>query len=168
MIFAAGLGTRLRPITDRIPKALVHAGDKTLLQWVTEKMIRSGIRDVVINIHHFPDQIRAFLERNNNFGINIQFSDESDAILDTGGALLKAAPLLSGDEPILVHNVDVLSSISFRELLEVHQASGALATLAVRKRNTSRYLLFNPGMRLTGWENRATGEIREADRKSVV
>lgn len=84
MIFAAGLGTRLRPITDRIPKALVHAGDKTLLQWVTEKMIRSGIRDVVINIHHFPDQIRAFLERNNNFGINIQFSDESDAILDTG------------------------------------------------------------------------------------
>ncbi len=162
MIFAAGLGTRLRPITDRIPKALVHAGDKTLLQWVTEKMIRSGIRDVVINIHHFPDQIRAFLERNNNFGINIQFSDESDAILDTGGALLKAAPLLSGDEPILVHNVDVLSSISFRELLEVHQASGALATLAVRKRNTSRYLLFNPGMRLTGWENRATGEIREA------
>jgi NDP-sugar pyrophosphorylase family protein len=161
MIFAAGLGTRLRPLTDTLPKAMVRVGGKPLLQWNIEKMIKAGITDIVINVHHFPEQIRAFLAENHSFGINIQISDETDAILDTGGGLLKAAPLLSGEEPILVHNVDILSNLDLKLVLEYHLSKKALATLVVRKRKTERNLLFDQQMSLTGWINTKTGELRE-------
>jgi NDP-sugar pyrophosphorylase family protein len=161
MIFAAGLGTRLRPLTDNLPKALVRVGGKPLLQWNIEKLIAAGISDIVVNVHHFPNQIRAFLVYNHNFGITIHISDETDQILDTGGGLKKAAPLLAGDEPILVHNVDILSNLDLNLLREHHLAQNALATLVVRERKTERNLLFDPQMHLTGWINTKTGETKE-------
>jgi len=162
MIFAAGLGTRLRPMTDTIPKALVCIGGKPMLERVIEKMIRADCREIVVNVHHFPEQIRDFLKEHHHFGITIHVSDESDAILDTGGGLLRAAALLRGDEPVLIHNVDVISNLDLQMLVNWHRASQALATLVVRERKTERYLLFNREMRLTGWTNRDTGETREA------
>jgi NDP-sugar pyrophosphorylase family protein len=162
MIFAAGLGTRLRPLTDNTPKALVPVGNKPLLQWIIEKIIRTGCLKIVVNVHHFSEQIRAFLAKNNNFGITIHISDESDAILDTGGGLLKAAGFLKGTEPVLIHNVDIISNMDLGSLLDYHLSGKSLATLAVRHRETERYLLFNRNMRLTGWTNKATGEIRKA------
>jgi len=161
MIFAAGLGTRLRPLTDTLPKALVRVGGKPLLQWNIEKLIAAGIHDIVVNVHHFPDQIRAFLASRHNFGITVHISDESDEILDTGGGLKKAAHLLAGNEPILVHNVDILSNLDLNLLLDYHLFQNALATLVVRERKTDRNLLFDPQMRLTGWINTKTGEIKE-------
>jgi NDP-sugar pyrophosphorylase family protein len=161
MIFAAGLGTRLRPLTDTLPKALVRVGDKPLLQWTVEKLVKAGISEIVINVHHFPDLIRDFLTSNRNFGISIQISDESDAILDTGGGLKKAAHLLAGDEPILIHNVDIVSNLDLSLLLKYHLSQNALATLVVRKRKTDRNLLFDTQMRLTGWINTKTREIKE-------
>jgi NDP-sugar pyrophosphorylase family protein len=161
MIFAAGLGTRLRPLTDHLPKALVRVGGKPLLQWNIEKLITAGISEIVINIHHFPDQIRDFLLSSNYFGITIHLSDESDEILDTGGGLKKAAPLLTGDEPILIHNVDILSNLDLNLLLAYHLSQQALATMVVRERKTDRHLLFDPLMRLTGWINLKTGELKE-------
>jgi len=160
-ILSAGLGTRLRPLTDTLPKALVRVGGKALLQWNIEKMVGAGIREIVVNIHHFPGQIRQFLEENNHFGIDIHISDETEAILDTGGGLKKAAPLLAGDEPVLVHNVDILCNLDFNLLLQHHHSQNALATLVVRKRETQRYFLFDSRMHLTGWTNAKTGEIRE-------
>jgi NDP-sugar pyrophosphorylase family protein len=164
MIFAAGLGTRLCPLTDTIPKALVRVADKPLLQWNIEKLIAAGIHDIVVNVHHFPELIRDFLAENQNFGVNILISDESDKILDTGGGLLKAASLLSGYEPVVVHNVDILSNLDLSLLLEYHLSQNALATLVVRERKTDRNLLFDPQMRLTGWINTKTGEIKEPAR----
>jgi NDP-sugar pyrophosphorylase family protein len=161
MIFAAGLGTRLKPLTDTLPKALVRVGDKPLLQWNIEKLIRAGINDIVINVYHFPDQIRTFLASNHNFGIAIHISDESDEILDTGGGLKKAAPLLAGNEPVLIYNVDILSNLDLNLLLEYHLSQNVLATLVVRERKTDRNLLFDPQMHLTGWISTKTGEIKE-------
>ncbi len=162
MIFAAGLGTRLGPVTSQVPKALVQAGGKTLLQHVIEKLILAGVNEMVINVHHFPDQIRAFLEQHNNFGITLHISDESQALLDTGGGLLKAATLLWGEEPVLVHNVDILSNLDLVDLVRVHRERKSLATLAVRDRETQRYLLFDDDLRLTGWKNTSTGEFRRS------
>lgn len=160
MIFAAGMGTRLRPVTDHLPKALVKVGEKPMLQRIIEKLAGVGCREIVVNIHHFPDQIREFLERHENFGISIHISDESDMLLDTGGGVLKASRFLSGGEPVILHNVDILSDLDLRLLVDYHLAKKALATLVVRDRKTMRYLLFNEAMRLSGWENKATGEIR--------
>jgi NDP-sugar pyrophosphorylase family protein len=161
MIFAAGIGTRLRPLTDTLPKALVRVGGKPLLQWNIEKLIGAGIKDIVVNVHHFPDLIRDFLEMNQNFGVNIRISDESDVLLDTGGGLLKAASLLEGKETVLVHNVDILSNLDLNLLLNIHLSQNALATLVVRERKTDRNLLFDEYMRLTGWINTKTGETKE-------
>jgi NDP-sugar pyrophosphorylase family protein len=161
MIFAAGLGTRLRPLTDTLPKALVRVGGKPLLQWNIEKMIGAGITEIVVNVHHFPDMIRQFLIENRNFGIDIKISDETDAILDTGGGLKKAATLLAGKKPILVHNVDILSNLDLNHLLEFHLSHKSLVTLVVRRRKTDRNFLFDQQMRLTGWINTKTGEIKE-------
>jgi len=162
MIFAAGLGTRLGAVTSQSPKALAEAGGKPLLQHVIERLIGAGVHEVVINVHHFPELIRAFLSQHNNFGMTVHISDESDALLDTGGGLMKAAPLLAGDEPVLVHNVDVLSNLCFEKLIEYHKVKKSLATLVVRDRETRRYLLFGNDLRLTGWMNRSTGEIRRS------
>lgn len=159
MIFAAGLGTRLKPITDRIPKALLPIGGKTLLQWQLEKLQAAGITDVVINIHHFAEQIIDYCATHTPAGMHIAFSDERDMLLETGGGLRKAATLLAGDEPVLVLNVDVLSNIDIRSLVAAHQPD-SLATIVVSERQTQRYFLFNDRMLLRGWKNFATGAIR--------
>lgn len=158
MIFAAGLGTRMKPLTDKLPKALVPVRNKPLLQIVIEKLIAAGFEHQVINVHHFPEEIRDFLQRHQNFNIRIDISDESDKLLDTGGGLKKAASLLRGADLILLHNVDVVSDINLEALTSQHVRSGSMATLAVRKRETSRYLLFDERMRLRGWENTKTGQ----------
>lgn len=158
MIFAAGLGTRLSPFTQDIPKALFPLQGKPLLQILIQKLIRLGIHDVLINVHHFADQVIDFVNENNRFDINIQFSDERDELLDTGGGLKKASWFFNDGQPFLAHNVDVLSDIDIQSMINFHEESDAIATLAVRQRETSRYLLFNENKILCGWENVSTGE----------
>jgi len=168
MIFAAGLGTRLKPLTDTLPKALLPLAGKTLLQWQIEQLKAAGITDIVVNIHHLGQQIIDYLEANHGFGCRVQVSDERDALLETGGGLLKAAPLLQAEqpcmadsEPVLVCNVDILSNIDLRALMAAHKADD-LATLVVSDRQTQRYLLFSGEGVLRGWTNRQTGELRPA------
>lgn len=158
MIFAAGMGTRLKPFTDFRPKALAEVNGIPLLEHAVLKLINCGIRDIVVNVHHFSEQVILFLIEKNNFNANILISDESNELLDTGGGLIKALPLLGYNEAILACNVDVLSDIDFEVLAENHYQSGAMATLAVRNRDTSRYLLFDENYRLSGWENISTAE----------
>ncbi len=158
MIFAAGLGTRLYPLTGKTPKALVEVAGKAMLERVIEKLKAYGIQRLIINLHHFPDQIRSFVRQKNNFGIEILFSDESDLLLDTGGGLKKAAKLFDPSQPILLHNVDVLSGLDFSRLVDYHQESNAIATLFVQKRISSRYFLFDKNQRLSGWRNVKSGE----------
>lgn len=159
MIFAAGLGTRLKPLTDSIPKALVLIGGKPLLQHIIEKLSASGFDEMVINVHHFPEQIIRFLQDNDNFGLHINVSDESDKLLDTGGGIRKASAFLSGDAPFLVHNVDILSNADLRKLYNDHIRQD-MATLLVSQRKTSRYLLFDEQNILKGWINESTGEVK--------
>lgn len=159
MIFAAGLGTRLKPLTDNIPKALVPVNGKPLLQWNIEKLRAAGFTRIVVNIHHFPSLIRDFLASNKYFGIDILLSDEQEELLDTGGGLFRASGFFSSGHPILAHNVDVISNLDLTDLMRYHQEHAALATLAVRQRVTQRYLLFDRSMRLKGWTNYSTGEI---------
>ena len=158
MIFAAGLGTRLKPLTDSMPKALVPVGGKPLLQHLLEKLKASGIRDVVINVHHFADMIEQWCKAH-PMGMNIRFSDEREQLLETGGGIKHAAPLLQdAQDGFLIHNVDILSNVDLRAFAEV--AQGRAATLLVSQRKTQRYLLFDDDMRLVGWTNIATGEVR--------
>jgi len=156
MIFAAGLGTRLQTETANKPKALVDVGGKPLLQHAIDKLKIAGVTKIVVNVHHFAKQVIAFIDQQKQ-DIPILISDESEQLLDTGGGLKKAAPLFSGKAPILIYNVDILSSINLKELNHTHLDSGALATLVVRKRETQRYFQFNNEMQLTGWINKATG-----------
>lgn len=167
MIFAAGLGTRLRPITDTMPKALVPVANKPLLQWQIEKLRDAGISDIVINVHHFPEQIRRFVLEHDSFGCNILFSDESDKLLETGGGLKKAATLLGYQEPILALNVDILSTVNLHRLIASHTPD-SMATLVVSDRKTERYLLFDSKNRLHGWTNITTGEFKPADRAAEL
>jgi len=160
MIFAAGLGTRLKPITDSIPKALVPINGKPLLQLIIEKLKKSGFDEIIVNVHHFPDQIIDFLKANNNFGIRIEVSDERNQLLDTGGGIRKAKHFFDDGQPFLVHNVDILSDVDLQELFQHHLAADSLATLVVSKRDTFRYLLFNDDQRLCGWINEKTGETK--------
>ena len=159
MIFAAGLGTRLRPLTDTMPKALVPVNGEPMLKMVIDKLVAAGYDEIVINIHHFASQIRDYIAANGSFGVKISFSDESDLLRDTGGGIKYAGPLLGSDEPFLVHNVDIESDLDFKWFRE-HHRDDAVATLLVSSRETSRYLLFDDGMRLVGWQNIKTGEIR--------
>lgn len=160
MIFAAGLGTRLKPITDTLPKALVPIAGKTLLQWQIEKLKAAGIVDIVVNVHHFPDQIIQYLQNNDNFGCHIAVSDERDMLLETGGGLRKAVKLLNDyQSPILICNVDILSNIDIPTLLKAYRKD-EMGIVVVSKRNTQRYLLFDEDNRLRGWTNIATGEIK--------
>jgi len=153
MILAAGLGTRLRPLTDHRPKALVEVAGYTLLEITLRRLRDFGIREVIVNVHHFADQVVDYLKKNDNFGMRIEVSRE-DALLDTGGGLKKAAWFFleraQADEPFLLHNVDVLSTIDFRRMVEFHKQNHALATLAMQKRETSRYLLFDEQNQLCG------------------
>ena len=159
MIFAAGLGTRLKPLTDTMPKALVPVNGEPMLKMVLDRLIAAGYDDIVINIHHFASQIRDYVAANGNFGVRISFSDESDLLRDTGGGIKFAEPLLGKEESFLVHNVDIDSNLDFGWFREQHRDDAA-ATLLVSSRETSRYLLFDDGMRLVGWQNIRTGEIR--------
>ena len=168
MIFAAGLGTRLKPLTDTMPKALVPLAGKTLLQWQIEKLKAAGITDIVVNVHHFADKIIDYLRENNYFGCNIQVSDERDMLLETGGGLRKAKSLLTGfrlpasecpKDPILICNVDILSNIDIPTLLKAYNPD-EMGVVVVYPRDTQRYLLFDETNRLCGWTNIATGEVR--------
>lgn len=156
LIFAAGLGTRLKPLTDTMPKAMVPVNGKPLVQILIEKLKGIGVTEIVINVHHFAQQIIDFVEANNSFGINIKFSDETDMLLETGGGLKKAARLFSDEQPILVHNVDILSNADLFSLYNHAETT----TLLVSQRDTQRYLLFDETNRLIGWTNIATGEYK--------
>ena len=170
MIFAAGLGTRLKPLTDTLPKALVPLAGKTLLQWQIERLKAAGITDIVVNVHHFPDMIINYLRENDNFGCRISVSDERDMLLETGGGLRKAQSLLSRvatpessnqDDPILICNVDILSNIDLNALINAYNPE-EMGLVVVSPRDTQRYLLFDETNRLCGWTNIATGEVRPA------
>lgn len=158
LIFAAGLGTRLYPLTLDKPKALVEINGKTLLEITILRLKEIGIKTVVVNVHHFPDLIIDYLKSHDYFGVDILISDERNFLLETGGGIVKAATLIDKNTPLLVHNVDIVSDINLQALFDYHMAYKAEATLAVRQRKTSRYLLFNPSMHLCGWENQQTGE----------
>jgi len=162
IIFAAGLGTRLQPVTHSIPKALIEVAGKPMLRHVIEKLLAAGVRKIVINLHHFPELIGNYLRGQNNFGANIQFSDETGQLLDTGGGLKKAAALFDPDFPVVIHNVDVISGIDLNRFYQYHLTSGSLATLFVQKRPSSRYLIFDEDRQLTGWKNTKTGEVIQA------
>lgn len=159
MIFAAGMGTRLKPLTDVMPKAMVPVGDRPLLQIVMERLISVGVTHFVINVHHKAGQIRNFLNiyQKANPDLSISISDETPQLLETGGGVRKAASLFVPDAPVLIHNCDILSNI---DLQSVYDAPQYDATLIVSQRKTQRYLLFNDDMRLVGWTNIATGEVR--------
>ena len=158
MIFAAGLGTRLRPLTDTMPKALVEVGGKPLLAHVLQRIRQAGFERAVVNVHHFPQQIIDYLDSHPLDHLQVSVSDESDQLLETGGGIRKAFPLFSPDSNILIHNVDILSNVDLAGFYE--QAQADEATLLVSERSTSRYLLFDEEMRLVGWTNIQTGEVR--------
>ena len=158
MIFAAGLGTRLKPLTDHMPKALVPVAGKPMLEHVIGKLKSVGFDEIVINVHHFAHQIIDFLKAKDNFGIQIWISDESEELLDTGGGIKKAAPYF--DEPFLVHNADILSNIDLKAMYNYHLTSSNDATLLVNPRKTVRYLLFDEGNRLQGWVNKDTMQTK--------
>lgn len=157
MILAAGLGTRLMPLTADKPKALVEIGGKTLLEYCIDNLISQGFNHIVINVHHFAPMIYEFLSKR-KFSASIFISDESDRLLDTGGGIIHARQFLDGDEPFLVHNVDIISDINLKELVEIHKTKDALATLAVSRRESSRVFLFDEDMLLSGWRNMLTGK----------
>lgn len=158
MVFAAGLGSRLKPLTDTMPKAMVPVGGMPLIRRVMEKLAASGAERVVVNVHHFARQITDYLAANRNFGLDIRISDESAELLDTGGGLKKAARLFDSSAPILLHNVDILSDVDLAAFYS--DAAKADATLLVSRRRTKRNLLFDGDMRLVGWTNTETGEVR--------
>ncbi len=195
MIFAAGLGTRLKPLTDTMPKALVRVGGEPLIKRVILNLAAAGVERIVVNVHHFAEQIIDYLKDNDNFGLDIRISDETAGLLETGGGIKKAAPLFDPADPILIHNVDILSNVDLREFYQIASQSekgkvkseesecgsekgkveneegrgkneesnccdAVDAVLLVSWRKTKRYLLFNDDMRLVGWTNIETGEVR--------
>ena len=181
MIFAAGLGTRLKPLTDTMPKALVRVGGEPLIKRVIMNLAAAGVDRIVVNVHHFAGQIIDYLKDNVNFGLDIRISDETAGLLETGGGIKKAAPLFDPAAPILIHNVDILSNVNLSEFYQIASRSeeseggsekgrvkseesnccGAVdAVLLVSWRKTKRYLLFNDDMKLVGWTNIETGEVR--------
>ena len=195
MIFAAGLGTRLKPLTDTMPKALVRVGGEPLIKRVIMNLAAAGVDRIVVNVHHFAGQIIDYLKDNDNFGLDIRISDETARLLETGGGIKKAAPLFDPTDPILIHNVDILSNVDLREFYQVASRSekgkvkseesecgsekgkvenedgrgkneesnccdAVDAVLLVSWRKTKRYLLFNDDMKLVGWTNIETGEVR--------
>jgi NDP-sugar pyrophosphorylase family protein len=162
MIFAAGLGTRLKPLTDTMPKALVPVGGQPLLWHVIMKLKKSGYERIVVNVHHFADQIIDYLRLNDNFGLDIRISDEREQLLETGGGIKKALPLFDPSEPILIHNVDILSN------LDLNQLSTDAPVLVVSQRQTKRYLQFDDEQRLVGWKNIETGEVKGREGHSLA
>ena len=158
MIFAAGLGTRFKPWTDKHPKALALVNGKSLLQRNIEYLQQFGITEVVVNVHHFADQIISAVKTNNGWGSKILISDETNEVLETGGGLLKAKDLLDGEEPFVTINADILTDLSIKRLLDYHKDYKALISFGVTHRKTSRYFLFDEYDRLCGWRNKKTKE----------
>jgi len=167
MILAAGLGTRLQPFTLHHPKALAIVNNKTLLQRNIEYLQQYGIRDVVVNVHHFGQQIIDIINANNGWGSAITISDETDVVLETGGGLLKAAPLLADADPFVLMNVDILTDLPLSDMMAFHTAKQPLATLATTGRQTSRYFLFNEVDVLCGWRNIKTGEEKISKKATI-
>jgi NDP-sugar pyrophosphorylase family protein len=171
MVLAAGLGTRLRPLTDKRPKALVEVGGRTLLEIALTRLRLFGIQEVIVNVHHFADMVVGYLQAHDNFGMRIEVSRE-EVLLDTGGGLKKAAWFFqdTSEEPFLLHNVDVLSSIDFRRMLQFHAENDALATLAVQRRETARYLLFDEQLQLCGRaaSGQETKVVRASERRQPL
>ncbi|MBC7850374.1 MAG: NTP transferase domain-containing protein [Chitinophagaceae bacterium] len=159
MIFAAGLGTRFKPWTDNHPKALALVNGKSLLQRNINYLQRFGIKDIVVNIHHFPDQLKKAIEENKGWGSNVIISDEGNEILETGGGLKKAIPLLHASQIVLM-NADILTDLDLKSMEKFHQHSAAIASIAVTDRKTSRYFLFDKNSVLCGWRNSTSGEER--------
>jgi mannose-1-phosphate guanylyltransferase len=164
MVLAAGLGTRLRPLTNDRPKALVEVGGRTLLEITLARLRAVGVREVIVNVHHFADKVISFLKAHDNFGMRIEVSRE-DVLLDTGGGLKKAGWFFleksdSADEPFILHNVDVVSTIDLERMVQLHKESGSLATLAVQQRDSSRQLIFDEQMQLCG---RRAGRDRQSE-----
>ena len=160
MIFAAGNGTRLKPLTDKTPKALLPINGKPMLEHLLLKLKAAGFDEIVINIHHFGEQIIQFLKSNNNFGLHIDISDEREYLMDTGGAIKQAACYFAEDDPILIHNVDILSNVDLGKLYQSHLMTDSLATLLVSHRSSTRQLLFDRSSCLRGWQNRETGAVK--------
>lgn len=158
MILAAGLGTRLKPLTDTVPKALIRIKDKTLLELQINKLKSEGFDQIIINVHHFAEQIKNYLEQKDFFNCRIEISDENDLLLDTGGGLKKASHFFSDGKPFLIFNVDILSNISLNKLMDFHNNSNCIATLAVQERESSRKFLFDENNILGGWTNEKTRE----------
>ncbi|MGB4843423.1 MAG: sugar phosphate nucleotidyltransferase [Ferruginibacter sp.] len=158
MIFAAGLGTRFKPWTDTHPKALAMVNDKSLLQRNIEYLQQYNIKDVVVNVHHFADQIMEAVEKNNGWGSNVVISDETNEVLETGGGLLKAKELLQGNEPFITLNADFLTDLDIGKLIEFHKDRKDLISFGITDRKTSRNFLFDEEYRLCGWRNNSTGE----------
>lgn len=175
MIFAAGLGSRFKPWTDHHPKALALVNGKSLLQRNIEYLQQYGITDVVVNVHHFADQIIEAVEKNKGWGSNVVISDERSEVLETGGGLLKAKPLLEGDEPFVTLNVDILTNLNLHDLLVFHAQHKPLVSIAVTNRKTARNFLFDDEDKLCGWRNITTGEEKgpvlyynEEEKKKLV
>jgi NDP-sugar pyrophosphorylase family protein len=168
MIFAAGLGTRLKPWTDAHPKALAVVNGKPLLQRNIEYLQQAGIFEVVVNVHHFADQIIDTVNRNKGWGSTITISDETDAVLETGGGLQKAAWYFAGETDFVVMNADILTNLDMRAMIAQHQQTGALATLATSNRKSSRYFLFNDQHELCGWENVQTDEQKIIRKEEIL
>ncbi len=162
LLLAAGLGTRLQPFTLHHPKALAVVNGKTLLQRNVEYLQQQGITELIVNVHHFPDQIINAIETNNGWGSKISISDETDAVLETGGGLQKAAWYFDKEESFVVMNVDMLTTLPLTKMIQKHEENNPLATLAITDRTSSRYLLFDATNKLCGWKNTATQEEKGA------
>ena len=163
MIFAAGLGTRLKPLTDTMPKALVRVGGQPLLWHVVMKLRAAGFQRVVVNVHHFAQQIVDYLKANDYFGLDIRISDETGGLLETGGGIKKAQSLFDTSSPILIHNVDILSNLNLQAVYEAGQS-----VLVVSQRQTKRYLQFDDDLRLIGWKNIETGQVKGREGRSLA
>ncbi|MBI3552553.1 MAG: NTP transferase domain-containing protein [Elusimicrobia bacterium] len=161
MVLAAGVGSRLKPLTDAKPKALIEIGGKTMLEIVIRRLIAAGVDEAIVNVFHFPDQIADFLNGRKNFGIRIELSRETE-LLDTGGGLKNAAAFFADGKPFLLHNVDVFSEVDLTKLYKRHLENKALATLSVRSRKSSRMFLFDKTGTLCGWESKNEGKLEWA------
>ena len=168
MIFSAGLGTRFKPWTDKHPKALALVNGKSLLQKNIEYLQQYGITNVVVNLHHFPEQVIDAIKKNNGWGSNITISDETDELLETGGGLQKAKKFLDKGQPFVTINVDILTELNLFDLFEFHKKNQPLISFAVTDRNTSRYFLFDENNRLCGWRNKKSGEEKIVIDKPVL
>lgn len=162
MIFAAGLGTRLKPYTDHCPKAMVEVGGRPMIAHQLEKLRKAGFRRVVVNVHHFAQQIVDYVKANDGFGLDVAISDETGKLLDTGGGIRHAIPLFDSDRPVLIHNVDVFSNADLEALYTNHVNECSDASLLVSRRDTSRYFVFDNEDCLVAWKNMQTGEVRTA------